>query len=404
MQSDKPPQWSFMNIIPVPKSGDLSVTDNYRGISLTCIMAKMFNRLLLNRIREVLDLKLRKNQNGFQTKRMTISQILAIRRIIEGVKNHNQPAVITFIDFKKAFDSIQRGKMIKILHAYGIPEKLVHAIETMYQNTKAQVLTPDGETEQFEITAGVMQGDTLAPFLFIIVLDYALRGALNGCEEQLGFTISPRRSKKQSTVTLTDLDIALLSDKIEQAQIILSRVQRECQKVGLALNAKKTKYITYNIDTEGSALKTNDGTELENVEDFKYLGSWVDSTDKDIKIRKAQAWQALNKMNCMWNSNMRKEIKVRFFVAAIESILLYGCESWTVTPKIECMLNGTYTKMLRKATNVKWWEHTINAEVYEELPLLGNKIAARRMKLAGHCHRHPELSVSDQFCGSPTKI
>ena len=67
--------------------------------------------------------------------------------------------------------------MIKILQAYGIPERLVHAIETMYQNTKVQVLTPDGETEQFDITAGVMQGDTLAPSLFIIVLDYALRGA-----------------------------------------------------------------------------------------------------------------------------------------------------------------------------------------------------------------------------------
>ena len=297
--------------------------------------------------------------------------------------------------------------MIKILHAYGMPERLVHAIETMYQNTKAQVLTPDGETEQFEITAGVMQGDTLAPFLFIIVLDYALRGAIDGCEEQLGFTISPKRSKRQSAVTLTDLDfaddIALLSDKIEQAQIILSRVQRECQKVGLALNAKKTKYITYNIDTEGSTLKTNDGTELEKVEDFKYLGSWVDSTDKDIKIRKAQAWQALNKMNCMWNSNMKKEIKVRFFVAAIESILLYGCASWTVTPKIECMLNGTYTKMLRKATNVKWWECRTNAEVYEGLPLLGNKIAARRMKFAGHCHRHPELIASDLVLWQPNQ-
>ena len=118
----------------------------------------------------------------------------------------------------------------------------------------------------------------------------------------MGFTISPRRSQSQSGVTLTDLDfaddIALLSDKIEQAQSILSRVQRECQKVGLALNAKKTKYITYNIDTKGTALKTNDGIELEKVEDFKYLGPWVDSTDnEDIKIRKAQAWQALNKMN-----------------------------------------------------------------------------------------------------------
>ena len=139
------------------------------------------------------------------------------------------------------------------------------------------------------------------------------------------------------------------------------------------------------------------------MEDFKYLGSWVDSTDKDIKIRKAQTLQALNKMNCIGNSNMRKEIKVRFFVAAIESILLYGCESWAVTPKIECMLNGTYTTMLRKATNVKWWERKTNAEVYEEVPLLDNKIAARRMKLAGHCHRHPELEANDLVLWKPNQ-
>ena len=122
---------------------------------------------------------------------MTVSHILAIRRIIEGVKNHNRPAVITFFNFKKAFNSIHRGKMIKILQAYGIPEKLAHAIETMYQNTKTHVLMPDGDTEQTEIAAGVMQGDTLASFLFFIILNYALRGALDGCEEQLGSPYHP---------------------------------------------------------------------------------------------------------------------------------------------------------------------------------------------------------------------
>ena len=66
--------------------------------------------------------------------------------------------------------------------------------------------------------------------------------------------------------------------------------ERECQKLGLALNAKKFKYITYNLETKGTALKTNDGIELEKVEkDFKYLRSWIDSTDKNIKIRKSQA-------------------------------------------------------------------------------------------------------------------
>ncbi len=75
--------------------------------------------------------------------------------------------------------------MVKILRAYGIPEDVVLAIEDMYQGTKAKVLSPDGETEPFTISSGVLQGDTLAPYLFIIVLDYALRKAIHGKEEEL---------------------------------------------------------------------------------------------------------------------------------------------------------------------------------------------------------------------------
>ena len=106
LDNDKPDLWSYMNIIPVPKSGDLSNTNNYRGISLICIIAKLYNRLILNRIRCVIDPKLRYNQNGFRPKRTTVAQVLALRRIIEGVKANNLPAVLTFIDFSKAFDSI----------------------------------------------------------------------------------------------------------------------------------------------------------------------------------------------------------------------------------------------------------------------------------------------------------
>ena len=89
----------------------------------------------------------------------------------------------------------------------------------MYSNTKARVMTPDGETELFDITAGVLQGDTLAPFLFVIVLDYALRKAMaDGKEEELGFTITPRRSRRYPKETIADLDfaddISLLPDAI----------------------------------------------------------------------------------------------------------------------------------------------------------------------------------------------
>ena len=143
--------------------------------------------MILNRIRPKLDPHLRPNQNGFRAGRTTVSQILALRRIIEGIKEYNLPAVMTFIDFKKAFDMIHRGQMLKILVAYGIPEELTTAIADTYSNTKAKVITPDGETDAFQIYSGVLQGDTLAPYLFVTVLDYTLRQAIQGREEDLGF-------------------------------------------------------------------------------------------------------------------------------------------------------------------------------------------------------------------------
>ena len=334
-----------------------------------------------------------------------MAQILTLRRIIEGVKANNLPAILTFIDFRKAFDTIHRGKMMKILRAYGIPPNLLNAIEKMYSDTRAKVLSPDGETDLFEITAGALQGDTLAPFLFIIVLDCALRKAMDGCEEDLGFTITPRKSRRHPKEVLADLGfadgIALLSDAIYEAQQLLYKVERECKKVGLGLNGPKTKSLAYNVE-DLVPMKTLDGTELEWKEDFKYLGSWVDSSAKDMSVRKALAWKALNSMDKIWKSCMRTELKKKFFTATVESILLYGCEAWSLTEAEEKSLDGTYTRMLRKATNVHWSSHTTNETLYGNLPPLTSKIAARRLRLAGHCHRHPELSTSKLVLWEPT--
>ena len=122
---------------------------------------------------------LRKNQNGFRTNRSTTGQILTVRRIIEGVNEKNLTATLLFIDFSKAFDSIHRGKMAEILKAYGIPEKIINAIMIAYKDTKSIVRSDDGDTEFINITGGVLQGDTLAPFLFIICLDYVLKMSLD---------------------------------------------------------------------------------------------------------------------------------------------------------------------------------------------------------------------------------
>ena len=102
--------------------------------------------------------------------------------------------------------------------AYGIPEQLCNAIEDTYSGTKAKVISPDGETKVFEITAGVLQGDTLAPYLFIIVLDYVMRVAISGHEEQCGFKLEERRGSRSPAKFITDLDfaedIALIAEQV----------------------------------------------------------------------------------------------------------------------------------------------------------------------------------------------
>ena len=89
---------------------------------------------------------------------------------------------------------MHRGKMLKILRVYGVPEQLVSAIGLLYTGTKAKVLLPDGETEFFEILAGVLQGDTLAPYIFTIMIDYAMRQAIANDAVELGSKLDSKGS------------------------------------------------------------------------------------------------------------------------------------------------------------------------------------------------------------------
>ena len=104
-------RWMKGCILPFPKKRDLGSAKHCRGITITPRAAKIYNALLRNRIEPKIDNILRKNQNGFRRNRSTTSQILTIRRILEGVRAKNQQATILFVDFTKAFDSIHRGKM-----------------------------------------------------------------------------------------------------------------------------------------------------------------------------------------------------------------------------------------------------------------------------------------------------
>ena len=172
--------------------------------------------------------------------------------------------------------------MEHILIAYGLPKETVTAIKILYRNTKVKVRSPDGDTEYFDIVAGVLQGVTQAPYLFIICLDYLLRTSIDKIREN-GFQLTKKRSRRYPAKTITDADyadiIVLLANTPNQAEKLQHSLERTAAGICLHFNAHKTEYMCYN---QTGDISTQDGTSLKLVDKFTYLGSSVSSTEKDI--------------------------------------------------------------------------------------------------------------------------
>ena len=106
-------------------------------------------------------------------------------------------------------------------------------------------------------------------------------------------------------------------------------------------------------------VKSIDGEVLKNVDNFIYLVSEIELTDKEIKIRIAKSWAAIDKFSFIWKSSPSTTLKRNFFRAVVESVLLYYSEAWNLTKKHEKNLDGTYTRMLRAILNISWKEHSM---------------------------------------------
>ena len=245
--------------------------------------------------------------------------------------------------------------MEQILLAYGVPKETVAAITILYRNTKVKVCSPDGDTEYFDIVAGVLQGDTLAPYLFIICLDYVLRTSIDKIKAN-GFELTKKGSRRYSAKTITDADYAddiaiLANTSPNQAETLLHSLEQATAGIGLHVNAHKTECMCFN---QIGDISTLDGSSLKLVDKFTYLGSSVSSTEKDIDTRLRRAWTTIDKLSIIWKSDLTDKMKRSFFQAAVVSILLYGWTTWTLTKRLKKKLDGNYTRMLRAILNKSW--------------------------------------------------
>ena len=290
--------------------------------------------------------------------------------ILESVRAKNLEATLLFVNITKAFDSIHRGNTAQILLAYGVPKKTVAAITILYRNTKLKVRSPDGDTEYFDIVAGVLQGDTLTPYLFITCLDYMLGTSIDKIKEN-GFELTKKRSRRYPAKTITDADcadyITILANTSNQAETLSHSLEQATAGIDPHVSAQKTEYICFNQTGDISTLV---GTSLKLVDKSTYRGSSISSTEKDIDSRLTKAWTAIDKLSIIWKSDLTDKMKRSFFQAAVVSKLLYGCTTWMLTKRVEKKLDGNYTRMVLAIFNKFYRQHSSKPQLYGHLPLI----------------------------------
>ena len=187
--------------------------------------------------------------------------------------------------------------------------------------------------------AGVLQGDSLAPFLFTIELDYVLKVTELG-----NFGIQTHPDKSLHDLEFAD-DIVLLDSDSERANEHLTCLQENAGYVGLVINFKKTRALFINRDP--TSLVVLEG-EVAQVEDFCYLRSIISSSLKDLGRRRGTAWNVFWKLETVWRSqSLNLETKLRLFDSLVLSVMLYRAESWLISAQMNQIINSFATNAYR---------------------------------------------------------
>ena len=259
-------------IVSIPKKDNSTALDNQRGIAKTYSSAKLFNKVLLSRLKTIIDPQLSQCQSGFRAGRSTTEQVMALRCVIDACRVTNMTASLVFVDFQKAFDTLHRSSIPVILSQYNVPNCLISDIIQMYSDTSACVSTGLGSTEWFKTTSGVLQGIALSPYLFIVLLDYALKKIQ---QDDVGFVVRKRNGRRHPAIYVGILayadDICLLAESIDDVDCSLHRLETFAAEVGQTINHNKTKTMHPGQASDRHVRFAN-GDPVDSCDKFEYLG------------------------------------------------------------------------------------------------------------------------------------
>jgi hypothetical protein len=341
---------------------------------------KLWERIIERRVRQVS--MVTENQFGFMPGRSTIEAIHLLRRMMETYKVKKKDLHMIFIDLEKAYDSVPRDILWRILEKRQVPVIYINLIKDMYYGAAACVKTKDDLTDYFDITIGLHQGSTLSPYLFALVMD----------------ELTKHIQVEVPWCMLFADDIVLVDETRDGVNRKLELWREVLEDKGLRISRTKTEYMECKFSSRGNneGIDVKIGEECIPMKDiFKYLGSIFQhdgGIDGDVTHRINAGWlKWRGASGVLCDKRVPLKVKGKYYRAMVRPAMLYGSECWAINYRHVQKMSVVEMKMLRWMCGHTRKDRISNEFIRNRVRVapIEDKMREARLRWFGHLQRRP---------------
>jgi len=368
-----PTDWTIGVIVPIYKNkGSISDVDNYRGITLLSCIGKLFTLVLNDRVKLFLEDRnlLGEEQAGFRNGYSTIDHVFTLNFIVNLYLQKKKKVFCAFVDYRKAFDSIDRICLWRKLIAHGIDGLILKVVKYMYDQAKSCVRSGNIVSDYFECNVGVRQGENLSPVLFALFKNDLVDFMHNKCIglQELGKEINKYLSDEETDVYLRLYlllyadDTVIMAESADDLQTALNVLADYCDENKLVVNSSKTKILVFSRGVLRNLPSfTFNNMNLEIVKSYQYLGIIFNYNGRFNVAQKDLADKAVRAMFSVLAKGKKLglpiDLMLKIFDHTVKPILLYGSEVWgtqiiDLLERVQLRFIKTYLRLQRRTPSV----------------------------------------------------
>lgn len=385
-----PEEWNIAQVCPIHKKGSKHECKNYRGISLLNVCYKLYARIINKRLLPILDTKILDAQHGFRKGRSCSDCIFTLTQLIEKRREFNQPTYFAFIDYEKAFDRVDRGRLWEILRRRGTPVHLVRAVQSLYLNNKIQIKITNSTNKMAEINQGVRQGCPLSPTLFNIYIDEVTTKWLQTIKN---FKIN---NTNYTTILFAD-DQVIISQNENDLQEAIFKLNKIASDFNLLISTSKSKTMAFKGSLPLRVKIVINDQIIEQVNTFKYLGYNVTyGTNKEIESKINIFNLFCGTIRRTLGKKVQKGTLLKFYKVMALPALLYGSENWVLKKRDESRIEASEMKFLRYVAGYTLMDKKRNDEIRTELKMknIVDIIKQYQLRWNEHVERMPDTRMT----------